>query len=223
MRPGPLPPPSASIQQAPLPIIEINQAWYRSHLIGEPPTRRSTKHAGPRWRFDDPDGVYTVLYVASDPEGAFVETFGQLMAAPQDLPRSITSHILASRALTEMHPGQALRLVDITGAGLARIGADSRLFAGDHEHARPWSKALHDHPAGVDGILYPTRHDPTRKAAAVFNGTELRWSTLSQTRWLDMGIQLRDILNQYGFALIESKLTSDPPRKRPQQERFPGW
>lgn len=69
--------------------------------------------------------------------------------------------------LSEFRSERHLRLVDLTGPGLARLGADARLFAGDHGQARQWSRAFYSHPDRVDGIYYPVRHDPSRVAAAV--------------------------------------------------------
>ena len=62
------------------------------------------------------------------------------------------------RCLTEFYPVTPLSLVDLSGqGGLARIGADSRLFAGSRAIARRWSRAIYEHPnrLKVHGILYP--------------------------------------------------------------------
>src|SRR5882724_10006268 len=42
-----------------------------------------------QYRFDDLDAKYGVLYVATDPFGAFVETFGQFMTTVEDLNRKV--------------------------------------------------------------------------------------------------------------------------------------
>jgi len=60
---------------------------------------------------------------------------------------------------------RTLRLIDLTQSGtLVRIGADARLFSGSHRIAQQWSKALYEHRAKADGLLYPCRLDPARHA-----------------------------------------------------------
>jgi hypothetical protein len=58
---------------------------------------------------------------------------------------------------------------DLTGAGLAQIGADGRLTAGDRRVAQQWSHAIWRHPAAVDGLLYRVRHDQSEIAVALFD------------------------------------------------------
>jgi hypothetical protein len=67
--------------------------------------------------------------------------------------RTVTTAALKNRALSQLKPHRALRLIDLAGSGaLVRMGVDSRLFAGEYQ---PWSKALHDHPAKADGLCIP--------------------------------------------------------------------
>ena len=108
-----------------------------------------------------------------------------------------------------MQPVRPLHLVDLTGSGsLVRIGADARLFSGAYEISRLWSKALHDHPAGADGLLYPSRLDPTRHSIALFSGRDLEFSELSRQSWYATGPQrllLARIVEHYQLDLIESR------------------
>src|SRR6202140_5254686 len=61
--------------------------------------------------------------VQTDPYGSFVESFG-----------------LKTRGLTHLAARRPLRFVDLTEPGaLARVGADSRLLAGDYDIAQLWS------------------------------------------------------------------------------------
>jgi len=211
--PGPLPPPPGDFSRFELPLRQISGSWFRSHLVDRSPIYYGRNG---RYRFDDPDRSYGVLYVADDAHGAFVETFGQFLSAPQR-ERQVTSEQLSLRALSELICDRPLRLVDLTSGGLARLNIDSRIFAGDYKEAQMWSRAFERHPEKPDGLLYPARHDPARKAAAIFNES-LRWTTLSRKTWLSLGFLLRDILNEYGFALIESHFVQPAVRKGPQQE-----
>lgn len=91
--------------------METSHSWFRSH-----PAEFGSIHYGRarRFRFDDPDGEYGVLYIAEDPFGAFVETFGQLMSTPAKLPRAISSGELSSKAVSEIVCSRTLRLADLT-------------------------------------------------------------------------------------------------------------
>jgi hypothetical protein len=213
--PGPLPPPSKDLDRGELPLVELKGPWFRTHPIDRLPVFYGTAST---WRFDDPEGKYGVFYVAQDRNGAFIETFGQLLATVE-CPRRITSQQLSNKALSELVCDRPLKLVDLTGNGLARIGADSRIFAADHPDAQSWSKALHSHPSKVDGLLYPCRHDPKHQAAAIFDPS-VKWIELSRRTWLSLGIVLRDILNEYNFALIETQLIQKALRKGPRNRSF---
>ena len=77
---------------------------------------------------------------------------------------------LALRGVARITATRKLRLVDLRGEGLARIGADAALTTGpDYELAHRWAHALHDHPTAPDGIAYRARHDPARTRAALFD------------------------------------------------------
>lgn len=197
--PGPHPePPSDLAKREPL-ILITTQVWYRTHSLDRPPLRFGKNARG---RFDAPSGEYGVLYAAADEHGAFIETFGQSTGC-----NTVTMAALSSRGLTRIETRRPLRLIDLAGrGGLARIGADARLCSGDRAVARLWSRALHGHPSVPDGIHYPSRHDPARSAAALFDraasalraGPTLPWSSPGSTTMLGR------ILEDYGFALIEA-------------------
>jgi hypothetical protein len=198
-----------------LPVVELRNSWFRTHSIDLPPVYYGKSGDG---RFDDPKRKYGVLYVAQKPNGAFIETFGQLIT-PVTPRRRLTSQELSDKALSELVSDRPLMLVDLTGSGLAKIGADARIFAGDHPEAQLWSRALHDHPSKVDGLYYPARHDPQHRAAAIFDRS-VTWTELSRKSWLSLGIVLRDILSEYDFALIETQLVQKAVRKGPRQSEF---
>lgn len=208
-----LPPPSATLHRRSLPTVNVAIPRFRSHPVDLPPIHYGRNA---EYRFDDPRREYGVLYLAEDAFGAFIETFGQFVTTVH-FPRPITSRELSSKALSEVICDRPLKLVDLRGSNLPRIGADARLFAGDRSDAQLWSRALHDHPEKADGLIYPTRHDPSRNAAAIFS-ENLLWDNTSRRSWLSLGITLRDILNKYDFALIETHLVPQTVRKPPQQE-----
>jgi RES domain len=181
-------------------IKRVRGRWYRIHAGHDDPI-----HFGrdARNRFDAPGGEYGVLYVGRDAHCAFIETFGHATGV-----RFVTESSLRLRRLSIVmsSPSAApLRLVDLRGEGLARMGADATLTSGgDHELSRRWSWALHQHPRTPDGILYRPRHDPTRTSAAFFDRaaprlTAARAGSLLAPRHARL---LADVLDTYGFGLV---------------------
>jgi hypothetical protein len=184
-----------------IPLVRFRDSLFRTHHISHTPIYFGN---AARHRFDAPDGSYGVLYTGRDPYCAFIETFGRPAGS-----RIITTAALIERALTEMQAVRPLRLIDLTGSGsLVRLGADARLFSGAYETSRLWSKALHDHPAHPDGLLYPSRLDPARQSVALFGGRDVQFSELSRQSWYATGPQrllLARIVEHYRMDLIESR------------------
>lgn len=154
-----------------------------------------------RNRFDSPDGSFGVLYVGFDEHCAFIETFGQSTGI-----RAVTRRELDQRHLAYLQTTESLTLIDLASTGgLARIGADARLFSGSHAVAQRWSAALRKHPVKPAGLVYPARHDAARKSCALF---DLPDSVLTVTRTGSLldpqrAALLATILDTYNFGLIE--------------------
>lgn len=110
---------------------------------------------------------------------------------------------LLERGLAKIESSRPVKLVDPTGEGLARIGADARLFASDHAVSRCWSAALRDHHVKPDGIRYPCRHDPSRVAVALYDqmGDAVSASPLGTMLSRDNEVLLSQILRTYDFGL----------------------
>ncbi len=117
-----------------------------------------------RWRFDAPDGRFGVMY-AGDAIGAFAESWlrqprGSLLPADR----------LRQRSRSVLVPERPLRLVDLAGAGLARLGLTAAVFADpDYADTQTLAAALHDHADAPDGLLYRSRHDPEGFCVALFD------------------------------------------------------
>jgi hypothetical protein len=194
--PHPLPP--QDFTERSLPLVRVSDALFRLHNINFPPLHfvRSA-----RYRFDAPNGSYGVLYTGSDVHGAFIETFGHATGV------GVVSYgELRRRGLAKVELRRPLRLVDLTGPGLARIGADNDLCSGDYLTAQRWSAAMHAHRDGPDGILYRARHDPSRTAAALFDRvaehlTAVSLGTLADAQHASL---LAELLDTYGFGLVAS-------------------
>jgi hypothetical protein len=167
---------------------------FRTHGIGRSP--QSPGIAGVN-RFDAPDRSYNVLYLGCDAYCAFIETFGHVPRT-----RTVTTDVLKSKALTELTRARPLRLIDLAeSSALVRIGADARLFSGEYDASQMWSKALHDHPMAAQGLLYPSRLDPSRRTVAHFLDRASKLVELDRQSWSRLG--------RNGFGLLRSSNTTD--------------
>jgi hypothetical protein len=151
-------------------------------------------------RFDSPDFTYGVLYAGLDEYCSFIETYGQTTGI-----RTVTESALDGRHLAHLELLCPMKLIDLSNSGgLARIGADSRLFSGSHAIAQRWSAALRGHPSKPDGILYPARHDSARNACAIYECPPSVFELHAKGSLLEHqhSALLGAILDCYGFALI---------------------
>jgi RES domain len=192
----PHPEPSKNLSSQPLPLIQLQQPWYRIHQ-----SRHEPLHFGNSgYRFDAPQQEYCVMYVAQNPEGAFIETFGANTGV-----RVISNGELSVRSISCLQSSHPLNLVDLTGAGLAKIGADGRLGTGEHSLAQRWALAFWQHPIQVDGIYYRARHDPSQYCAAIFDRATEGWHITQALRCASQEFRgtLANILDRYEFGLIE--------------------
>jgi hypothetical protein len=192
---GPLPLPSPALAHQSLPVVLHGEPLFRIYRTDRAPAFWGRTGNN---RFDAPAAEFGVLYAAADEHGAFIETCGDTHA------RTITTAFLASRGWARVQPLRQLRLVDLTGSGLARIGADARLGSGEHAIAQQWSLALWNHPAAVDGLYYRARRDPSRFAVALFDRAAPAVSVVCDGHLFDDGHQtlLANIIETYQFALL---------------------
>ena len=110
-----------------------------------------------------------------------------------------------ARGLARIESNRPLRLVDLTGAGLARLGADERLCAGDYDVAQRWALALFRHPERPDGLYYRSRHDPSRLCIAIYERAQaaLTAARLGGLAGPALATQLAELLDTYRFALVD--------------------
>lgn len=164
-RPKPHPEPSGELPTVDLPITRRSRQWFRAHRCRRHPIFFGRSG---QWRYDDPERAFGVLYVAADLEGAFVEGCLHDAAVGTTSPL-LSERYLEKRCIAKIRFAGPLKLVDLSGPGLAAIGADARLCVGDYRVAQRWSRALWCHRQQPDGILYLSRHNPGIVCAAVFD------------------------------------------------------
>ena len=196
-RPGPHPGPPADFATRVLPLVAVAGPLYRVHRRQHHPLHFGRSGDN---RFDDVQRRYGVLYAATTPEGAFIETFAEPLQAG-----FVTLALLDARKLSTLSLSEPLRLVDLDGRELRRLGADARLLSGPHEVAQRWSRAAHEHPQVPDGLRYPARHDPTRYAVALFERARSRLSAQVAGEVLGAAANralLAGLLERYGLGLL---------------------
>jgi RES domain len=196
-RPGIHPGPPDDLARRDLPLVSIPGPLFRVHR-----TRHAPLYFGKTGdnRFDDPRREYGVLYAGATEACAFIETFGE----PLEIP-FVTRAQVDARKLSEIEIVRPIRLVNLAGADLRRVGADARLFAGHHSVAQRWSRALHDHPGLPDGIRYPARHDPDEFAVALFDRARRSVRARVASELLGAASQrakLARLLDRYGIGLV---------------------
>ncbi len=159
----PLPPRSGYTGPLAVQRIPKSRTWLRLYRAERDPIFFGTTR---RSRFDAARGEFGVCYVARQIGGAFVETM------VRDGIREISERRLRSYRVGEITLSRGLKLVDLAGKGLVRMGVDARLNTGDYRVAQRWSSAFYAHSDRPDEILYPSRHDPEQQLAALFDRTE---------------------------------------------------
>ena len=191
--PPPLPPADLARRELPVEVVPAGSRFYRVHRRG-----RAALHfgAGAMGRFNAPDRAFGVCYVARDLEGCFVEVF--LRATGSTLVRESE---LAARAASAIEVRRELRLVEMKGRGLVRLGATSVVSGGSYDVSQAWAAAIWRHPAAPDGILYHARHDDTRVCAALFDRCADRLGERLLGGVLDDRRRLAEILEHYGDGL----------------------
>ena len=194
--PGIHPEPPNDLHTIDLPILRIEKSWFCIHQ-----SRHSPLYYGDsgNYRFDAPAQEYEVMYIALDFHGCFIETFGS-----KTVIQVISYQELSLRSISQLRCDRPLQLVDMSGAGLAHIGADARLTTAEYKVAQRWALALCNHPAQVDGIYYRARHDASQLCAAIFDRAKPVFAISDAQICTNRSFQntLATILNTYKFGLI---------------------
>lgn len=149
-------------------------------------------------RFNAPNKAYGVCYFGADEYAAFIETCGRQRH------RLLDELFLSQLAIATINVLRPLKLVDISGAGAAWVGAAGEISAGDHVLSQLWSKAFYEHPNKPDGIYYRCRHDLERYSIALFARGKnlLQVSTYTGLMSTEYRANLATLLDYYSFSLL---------------------
>jgi RES domain len=194
----PPPSPPADLPRRPLPIDErpSGTMWWRLHLrvysplfFGPPPREP------PRGRFDAPDGSFAVCYLGASEEASFAEAFLRVRGGIFD------EADLEPRAFSQIENTETLRLVQMHGDGLHKIGATSVIASGPYMASRSWSLALHNHRDRPDGISYRSRHDDGVFCAAIYDRARAKLVTRNTEPMLHELDRLRRLCKRYDAVM----------------------
>ena len=176
-------------------MVRLSGPWVRFHWTVHDPLFFGKTGSS---RFDDPLGRYGVLYAADNSDGAFIETFGRSPGL-----NVVSRRQLADRSVALIDATRPLRLVDLTGPGLAHIGATGSLASGPHPVAQAWSRALWGHPSRPEGLLFRARHDPSCLTVAIFSRAARAIRATPQGALMDASVRplLAAALRRYNFVL----------------------
>lgn len=114
-------------------------------------------------RFSDPrrrvaSNRFGVLYLGSSLKVCFLEATLRDRRNGQVGDYPIEETEIRARVVAHIAPARSLSLVDLRHDGPVRMGIPTDVVrASSQKLSRAWSLALHDHPAKVDGIIYPSR------------------------------------------------------------------
>ncbi len=195
-----LPLPGSDLALRPLPIRTTMGPWIRAHGLHRHPVHFG--HSGLN-RFDDPDKAFGVLYTAEDLVAAYAETV-QLVSGAHGR-RGPSETWLRGRGWSRLVSVRPLRLVNLVGPDLARLGIDNRISAGPRETAQAWAKALHAHPDAPDGVRYMSRHLGDSVCVALFDRCSSDLLVLETAGFTDDIVVLVRLLQAHGHVLIPAE------------------
>ncbi|MGL4962162.1 MAG: RES family NAD+ phosphorylase [Inquilinus sp.] len=147
---------------ASLPVVTVEGPVYRCHPIAHG-YMFFGKSAS--YRFDDPLGLFGVLYLGKTREAAFAETCLRNVDATL-----VSESFLAKRAMIQVVI-KPVTLLQAYGPGLAKIGQTALISASSQDEyplTQAFSREVHEHPDKVSGIAYKSRHDNDQLCVALF-------------------------------------------------------
>lgn len=115
--------------------------------------------------------VVPTLYGSSTISGALSETVFQRV--PHEAPvKSLPVSVLMPMVLSTLTPRRPLRLVQLRGFGLRKLGVTRlQMIESDidqHPITRAWAAALYEHATDADGLIWMSRQHDSSEAMVLF-------------------------------------------------------
>ena len=172
--------PHADFADIPLRVMKVSVTSLKRigrRASGEP---YFGKHAA--YRFDDRLKHFGTCYCGLHLSTAIAET-----VLHDELPEKgvfrIRQEEIDTRYLVTFAAGSdhgMLKLADLTGASLKRLGGDNSLSAEyPYDVTQQWSAAVHAHPANVDGFAFVSRQLNNKRAVVVFERARLKFGEVT--------------------------------------------
>lgn len=129
-------------------------------------------------------------------EGAFVET---VLRNPQL--RFVSEKYIMARAVSELTCNRELKLVDLNGRGLSRVGITNAISTGPYTPCWAWSDYFWSHRDRPDGIAYASRHNPRQICYAVFERSNSVFTAETATAFASVLPTIKGLLRTYDKIL----------------------
>lgn len=139
-------------------------------------------------RFDDPSkpptSPFRACYCATSLQAAVAETVLH-DEEPIDGCFEIAFKEISARYVVEFKPSK-LKIANLTGVSLKTLGGNGALSSMlPYDIPQAWSRAVYDHPDGVDGFQYMSRHVNTDIAVVLFDRAQKKLVATKYTSLLD--------------------------------------
>lgn len=209
-------PPTTDFARVDLVIVPIGvgRTFGRIHRKAYPEPlgygKNATRFSDPRRR--KPENRFGVLYLGASLKVCFVETILRDRRDGLAGEIEIAESELTDRHYSEITARESLRLVDLGDDGLLQMGIPTDVARGRNQAlARKWSVAIHEHPAAVDGIIYPSRlNNETNLAIYDRAIAKLAGKNIFD---LDKAPGIGPVLDRFQVALVDG--LSGPTTARP--------
>lgn len=152
---------------------EAARALFHVHRVGFGALEFNATPSSARFRplVNKRDNVVPTMYCAADSDAALSETvFHSVPRAASR--RRIPYARLLERVISTIEPTRTLRLAQLHGFGLGRLGTTRRelIETGRRSYpaTAPWGQAVYDHVDELDGIVWMSRQFDSSKALMLF-------------------------------------------------------
>jgi hypothetical protein len=144
-------------------------------------------------------------------DAAFAESLGHSVS---DRFKPSQKKIILERDLAKFHiylieVVETLRVGELCGSGLPRLGLDNNINTAPKPYTTPqqWSLWVHQHPKILDGIRYHSRHLPNVRCEALFDRCQTNLSDTDRGAVIDWsctktGKDIWDLLFDHGWSVI---------------------
>lgn len=198
----PVPPADFSARDIPIKYLDLAlRPLRRIHRTSRDPIHyNKAGGTGSRFRFDAPNDEYGTLYASQEFDACVAETIVRDRFVAGALPLQIEENELAQRSISTLTvAGGILKLADLTEA-ILHLGCTAEVLShSDYTAPNLWSRALQQHPAMVDGIIFRSRY-ANKESVAIFDRTTLIQVGAS-TELLSSG-EMADYLDRFNIGLL---------------------